>query len=248
MPLDHTLAFAWSQNDCDLWDVPGARKVLILFLAEDPTDRYSRLALATGYAMTADADKAETTLEPLANSDPDARTVRVQLAVDRGDIESAELLIREGPEDHARLNSFRGRLALHRNDPHRAAAAFRAALRRDPADRDAIHGLSVALRTLGDPEFKEFQRNAELHDQLKRTIKESVTTLNSDRKIFDKLGEICEAMSLCKQARVWYRLAIGRDPLDAQAQQALARLNSPASQKSATPTSEHDRPNPIDPR
>ncbi len=114
---------------------------------------------------------------------------------------------------------------MHENDPRRAAAAFRAALRRDPADRDAIHGLGVALRHLGDPQFQGFLQTAARHDQLKRSIKDSVTTIQTDRKLFSKLGEICESMNLCEQARVWYRLAIGRDPLDAQAQQALARLS-----------------------
>ena len=225
MTLDPSLAFAWSQNACGLWDVPGARKVLIALVAEDPTDRDSRLALATGYAIENEYDQAEAALRPLPDSDPDARALRVRLAIDRGDIEAAKELLRGGPEDHAGLNFLRGRIALHENDPRRAAAAFRAALRRDPADRDAIHGLGVALQHLGDPQFKEFLQTAARHDRLKRLIKDSVTTIQTDRKLFSKLGAICESMNLCEQARVWYRLAIGRDPLDTQAQQALARLN-----------------------
>ncbi len=227
---------------------PGRRKVLIPFVAEDPTDRYSRLALATGYAMTSDLDKAEAAMEPLPNSDPEARALRAQLAIDRGDRETAEKLIQEGPEDHLRLILFRGRLALQGNDPRRAADAFRAVLRQDPTDRDAIHGLGVALQALGDPQFKEFLQAASYHDQLKRTIKDSVTTLDTDRKLFDKLGEICESMKLCEQARVWYRLAIGRDPLDAQAQQALARLNPSGSETNSPSPSSKDRMNPTTPR
>jgi tetratricopeptide (TPR) repeat protein len=240
MPLDHTLAFAWSQNDCDLWDVPGARNVLIPFIAQDPADRDSRVALATGYARTNDLDQAEAALAPLPDSDPDARALRVQIAIDRGDLEAAERLLRDGPAGHARLDFFRGRLALHRNDPHRAADAFRSVLRQDPTDRDALDGLSVALRNLGDPKFREFQQAAWRHDQLKRTIKESVTTIDTDRRLFDKLGELCESLHLCRQARVWYRLAVGRDPLDTEAQQALARLNPTESNATAesTPTPE----------
>src|SRR5207247_1349327 len=163
---------------------------------------------ATGYTLTGQLDEAEAALLPLADSDPDARALRVQLAVDRGDLEAAEKLVREGPADHARLNYFRGRLALQGNDPRRAAADFRAALRQDPQDRDAIQGLGVALRSLGDPQFQEFLQIAFRHDQLKRTIKDSVTTLQTDPKLFSKLGEICESLNRCEEARAWYQLAI----------------------------------------
>jgi len=54
---------------------------------------------------------------------------------------------------------------------------FRAALRQEPDDRDAIHGLGVALQSLGDPEAKEFLRLVSRHDELKQTILDSVTAL-----------------------------------------------------------------------
>ena len=37
-----------------------------------------------------------------------------------------------------------------------------------------------------------------------------------------QLGRTCEAAGLLDEARGWYLLAIGRDPLDAESQQALA--------------------------
>ena len=39
-----------------------------------------------------------------------------------------------------------------------------------------------------------------------------------------RLGRACEAAGLLDEARGWYMLAIGRDPLDTEAQQALHRL------------------------
>jgi tetratricopeptide (TPR) repeat protein len=225
MPLDSDLAFAWSQNSCDLWDIPGAQKVLLQFVATDPGDRHSRLALATTYVLTGRLDDANEVLRPLPNTDPDALALRVQIAVDRGDHEATEALLREGPAEHARLNYFRGRLALQGNEPRKAAEFFRAALRQDPSDRDAIQGLGVALRTLGDPEFESLLQLASLHDRLKRSIKESVTTLKTDEKIFYKLGAICESLKRLDEARTWYRLAITRDPLDDDAQKRLTRLD-----------------------
>jgi hypothetical protein len=39
-----------------------------------------------------------------------------------------------------------------------------------------------------------------------------------------KLGAACEAAGLCEEAKGWYELAIGREPMDALAQQGLRRL------------------------
>jgi tetratricopeptide (TPR) repeat protein len=241
--MDPTLALAWSQNSCGLWDVPGARKVLIPFVAEDPTDRTSRLALATSYALTGEYDEAEATLRPLPPSDPDALALRVQLAIDRGDVETADQLLREGPEDHARLNLFRGRLAMNGGDPRRAAAYFRAALGKEPADRDSIHGLGVALKRLGDPQSKDFLQIADRHDQLKRTVKDSVVIIRTDRKFFDKLGDICTSLNRREEACAWYRLAIQYDPLDAHAEQALARLDREDPDADAGPDPAQDKRN-----
>jgi predicted Zn-dependent protease len=225
MPLDYTLAFAWCQNYCWLWDVEGARKALVQFVAEDPTDRWSRLALATGYALTGHLETAETILRPLPNSDPGARGLRVQIAIDRGDIETAEELARGGPANHVGLNIFHGRLAMQRNDLRAAADYFRAAIRQEPENRDAIHSLGVTLQGLGDPQSKELLQFASRYDRLKRTIKESVVTLQTDQKLFYKLGELCESLARRDEALVWYRLAVARDPLDQEAQHGLTRLS-----------------------
>jgi Flp pilus assembly protein TadD len=171
---------------------------------------------------------ADEALRPLPNSDPDARALRVQTAVARGDHEATKALLREGPTNHARLNYLRGRLALQGNEPRKAAEFFRATLRQDPSDRDAIQGLGVALRTLDDPQFESLLQLAALHDRLKRTIKESVTTLKTDEKIFYKLGAICESLKRLDEARAWYRLAITRDPLDDDAQKKLTLLEKAA--------------------
>lgn len=235
MPLDYILAFAWSQNSCGLWDVPGARKILTDFLAEDPTDRTSRLALAINYVLTKRRDEAEATLRPLPDSDPDAHVVRAELAVELGDVEIADPLLRNGPADHPRLNTLRGRLALQVNDPKLAASWFRAALRAAPNDRDAIHGLGAALQRLGDPQAKEYLQLASRHDQLKRLIVQCSTTPRIDLKVFAQLGDLCESLGRLDQARVWYQVALAWDPLDSQAHKGLARLDATAPGTTADP-------------
>jgi tetratricopeptide (TPR) repeat protein len=224
MPMGYVLAFAWCQNYCRIWDPEGARKVLKGFVNEDQDDRWSRLALAESYELTYDFDLAERLLRPLQDDDPDARALRVRLAIDQGQADAAERLARGGPADHVRLNVLRGQLALQRSDPKRAATAFRAAIGRDPGDRDAARGLGQALQALGDPRATEFLHRAGQYDKLRRTIQDSVSTIKTDPALLTKLADLCASLNRTAEARVWFRLAIERDPLDTHAQQGLGRL------------------------
>jgi tetratricopeptide (TPR) repeat protein len=224
MPLDYVLAFAWCQSFCGIWNPYEVREPLTRFVTEDPSDRWSRLALATSFRLTSEPEEAEKVLRSLPASDPDALGIRARLALERGEVEAAEALSRRGPESHAGLNLMRGEFALRGSDARRAAAYFRAALRSDPDDRDALRGLGLALRKLGDPGADEYLDLASRHDRLRRTIVDSVTTIRTDAHLFYKLGVLCESVNRPEEARAWYHLAIGRDPLDTRAQKALARL------------------------
>jgi predicted Zn-dependent protease len=225
MALNHILAFAWCQSYCRIWDPHAGREVLSRFVVEDPDDRLSRLALASSLQLTSQFDEAEKVLHVLPDSDADARAMRIELAIEESRIATAEALANGGPAGHGRLNYLRGQLALFKHDPRTASAYFEASLRRDPENRDALHGLGLALRALGDPKGKEYLEVAARHDHLKRTIQDSVNTLKSDPKLFYKLGEVCESLNRRLEAHTWYRLATERDPLDVQARQALARLD-----------------------
>jgi tetratricopeptide (TPR) repeat protein len=226
MTFDYVMAFAWGQNDCDIWDPNEAIAALVDIVSNDPGDRFSRLALATNYRLINQFEQAEATLEPLPKSDPDARAIRVEIAIDRVDFDAANRLVQDGPADHARLNSLRGRLAMQAGDTRAASVFFRAALSQDPRDRDAIHGLGVALQRIGDPQAKEYLLVAARYDQLKREIVRCGNSQKIELEVFARLGEICELIGRPDQARVWYQVAIGEDPLDARAQQALKRLGS----------------------
>jgi tetratricopeptide (TPR) repeat protein len=229
VPPDHVIAFAWCQTFCGIWDPSEPRAPLSQAVAFDPEDRWSRLALASSFQLTTELDQAEATLAPLPASDPDARAMRAEIAISRGDVEQAEALVKEGPTDHVRLNVIRGQLqAGYHKNPSQAATFFRAAVEKGPEDRDAIHGLGYALERLGDPKGKEFIRIASLHDALSRKIKDSVATINTNAKIFDELGVVCESLTRYAEARLWFQLAIKRDPTDSEAQTALARLNEAA--------------------
>jgi len=225
MTFDYVMAFAWGQNYCEIWDPNEAIPVLCAIVANDPADRLSRLALATNYRLINDFPQAEATLQPLPDSDSDARAIRVQIAIDRLDFDVANKLAQDGPADHSRLNSLRGRLAMQAGDTQAASTYFRAALAKDPRDRDAIHGLGVALQRVGDPDAKQYLEIAARYDHLKREIVRCGNLAKIELDVFAQLGEICESLGRPDQARVWYQVAIGWDPLDSRAQQALTRLN-----------------------
>jgi tetratricopeptide (TPR) repeat protein len=224
MPLDYKLAFAWCQNSNGLWDAAGARKVLIPLVAADPDDRVSRVALATNFSLAGLFDDAEATLRPLPDSDPDACALRARMALDRGEIDRAERLAQSGPADHPRLNALRGRLALHHGNASEAAAFFQASLRQEPENRDAIHGLGVALEKLGDPQAKVFLKMTARRDELKQIIVTCGTKTAVDAKVLPRLAELCESLGRSDQARMWYQIALDVNPNDYQSQEALARL------------------------
>ena len=227
MPLDYVLAFAWCQNYCRIWDPNDACRVLDGFVAFDPDDRSCRLALVMNLRLAHRLDQAEAALRPLPDSDPEARALRAEFAIDKGEIDAAQALAQGGPADHSRLNAIRGRLALTTKDATRAADYFRAALRKDSDDHDSIRGLGLALRLLGDPQAREFIDAARRYDEFKRALQGSTTTLHTDPKLFYKLGEHCESVRRTIEGATWYELAIKLDPFDAQAQQALDRLDQP---------------------
>jgi tetratricopeptide (TPR) repeat protein len=235
IPFDYVLAFAWCQNYCRLWDPNEARKVLTGFVEFDHDDRVSRLALATNLRLANLLDQAEAALGPLPDSDPEARSLRAEVAMDKGEIDAAQVLVRDGPADHVRLNVIRGRLALTTKNAATAADYFRAALRQDPEDHDSIAGLGRALRLMGDPQAREFTEAALRYESFRRALQESSTTRHTDRKLFYKLGEHCESVHRPAAARTWYNLAVILDPLDAAARQALDRLDDAVPTRATAP-------------
>jgi hypothetical protein len=76
-------------------------------------------------ALQLDPALAQARLGLIGELDPDAQVVRARLAIDRGDLASAEAIVAHGPADHAELAELRGQLALARRDGPAATAQFR---------------------------------------------------------------------------------------------------------------------------
>lgn len=229
-PLTFDEAFLWCLTRGSVWEPQEQADDLQRFLEADPTDRQSRLALADSLRRLLQFDRAEEVLAPLPDSDPDARAARVKLALDRGEDDRVEALLAEGPEDHAELAKLRGRRSVARGEPAESVRHYRRAVKADPDDRDALFALGQALQATGDPEdpapyFERARKLNELATLVQRAAPER-REARTDPELMRDLGAACEAVGRFAEAKAWYSLAIGINPLDAEAQRAIFRLNA----------------------
>jgi tetratricopeptide (TPR) repeat protein len=233
-PLTHHDLFTWALTHFTQWS-PDIVEDLDGFIHADPDDRFSRLAVVEllldrpGDEVDAYIDRI---LKPLPDTDPDALALRVEFAFNRGRIEVAERLLEKAPANHPRTARIRGEIALRRHDVDAAIKYFKSALSDEPYDRVSPMHIAQALRLKGENEaaaiyFDRVQRLNKIYNMIIR-----VRTPNRENEISDltKLGEACEESGLIEEARGWYALAITINPVDADAQQALARLGRNATQ------------------
>lgn len=226
-PLRFADVFLWSMSQGAAWEPIDAAATLARFVAADPADRRSRLALADLQRKLGRFDESARVLGPLPATDPDARVIRVELRLAHGDEAGARAQLGDGPDDHAGLARLRGRLALARRDGQEAARHFRAAERLQPDYRESLFGLGNALQLLGEGrESKRYLDRARRLEVLASLLQRAATAAGrSDRMLPHELGDACATLGRRDEARAWYKLAIARDPLDARAQRALFRLD-----------------------
>ena len=226
--LSFAEVFLWCLTRGVTWEPEELVAILGRAIAADPDDRWSRLGQASSYLDMSRFDAAEAALAPLPESDPDARVLRVRIALARGDDQRAEELLEQGPEDHAGLALLRGQFALARGDAKAALHHSRIAHDRAPFLREAVFGLGKALQLNGDPTAATYLDQATKLDRLGSLVQRAATNANrADPQLARDLGAACAAVGRIPEARAWYGVAIARDPLDSKAQQALARLGPP---------------------
>jgi tetratricopeptide (TPR) repeat protein len=92
--------FTWCLTLNVVWEPMESAADLERFVKADPTDRFSRLALAETLRQLQRLDEAEQVLSALPDTDPEARATRVRLALDRNDEKAAEALLADGPAEH----------------------------------------------------------------------------------------------------------------------------------------------------
>jgi tetratricopeptide (TPR) repeat protein len=227
-PLSHHDLFTWSLTHFTHWN-PDIVADLDAFIAADPKDRLSRLAVVE-LLLERPGDEVDSYVErilrPLRDTDPDALALRIAFAFNRGRYAEAERLLAGAPEHHPRLARIRGEMALRRHDIDAAISHFREALSDEPYDRVSPMQLAQALKLKGDSAAAErlldgVRKLNKVYDQIVKVRSPTQGNAISD---LAELGRSCEDATLLEEARGWYTLAITMNPLDTEAQWALARL------------------------
>jgi tetratricopeptide (TPR) repeat protein len=218
----------WTALLNNYWDPGLVVADLTRFVAADPGDRWSRLALAENLRRMGQQEHAESTLSVLADRDPEANAVRVRIALDRQDNVEAERLLALDRGDEPILACLRGRQALARGDARAAVQHFRIAYAADPGDHETLFGLRAALELLGDEgetkPVREAARNLDRLNTLLQRARTKESRVNPD--LMREFGTACADLHRDGEARAWLELAIAKNPLDTQAQQLLFRLNA----------------------
>jgi tetratricopeptide (TPR) repeat protein len=229
-PLTHQELYTWGLTHFNflynVWAQDTAEH-LESFILADPGDRYSRLSLATLLVKSPGGEaRLEQILEPLPRSDPEATALLIESRIEHGRLEEATVMLKDTAADHPNLARIRGRVALMRGDVAAAVHYFRDALTEEPYDRVAVSELGKALVLMGDKSAAESYlaraRSLDtLYNLLNRVRRPDRENQASD---LNQFGRACESAGLLIEARGWYLLAIGHDPLDSDAQHSLQRL------------------------
>jgi tetratricopeptide (TPR) repeat protein len=216
----------WSKTRNGRWNSAADCERLAKYLAVDPADRDTRLALADGLQNLGRLDDAVLALAPLSEADDEARARRALIALERGDGESADRLLSGGSVDHPGLAKVRGLLALNRGNAGEAVRYLQIAYAARPDDLAIVSALARALRLVGEhARATELLAAERRHTDLTPLIARADSQMGpGDDKLPALLGAACEAAGRLAESRAWYRLAIVRNPLDSTSQQALSRL------------------------
>jgi tetratricopeptide (TPR) repeat protein len=224
--LDYDDVLLWTSSFENLWVNNAIKSPLEECLAADPEDRMSRLALAGVLVRSNQFAEAESVLVPLPDSDPDARVWKARLALGRTRLDEVPSILEQGPADHVGLALLRGQFAVQVNELTEAARQFRIVLRQDRDNREALQGLSVVLKRLGDSKAASVaQEQADQWRHLTSLLRMSKTlNIRHYKSLLMQIGQACEILGQIPEARAWFRLALVQDPLDSAVQQALFRV------------------------
>jgi tetratricopeptide (TPR) repeat protein len=236
-PLSSDNVFHWCLLRTNSWEPGEAVATLLRYVSADSLDRWSRLALAENHRRMGQNDIAESVLAPLGPDDWAAGALRAQIAIDRQEQDRAERLLAQAQSDEPALARLRGRLALSNRDAPRAWRHFRIAFKSDPEDHETVFGLICSLELAGQSEaagpLRELARKLE---RLSTLVHRAATAkARQDPALLRDLGAACAALHRDPEARAWYELAIGLDPLDSESQRAIYRLRDPGRALSPDP-------------
>jgi len=228
--MDFSYLYSWTLGQREGLDPAEQAKMLEDAAEADPQDLASRLALAESLRKLGRLDQADTVLKSLSPTDPDVRAITAHVALDQGDVASAEALLILGPKehDHSCLAQLRGHLALLREDGPAAVKHFQVVLQAAPDSRDAQAGLGQALRLLDQPEAAApYLKAAHNRDRLEWLVRGArPPARRSNPTVHQEIGAACLAVGRRDQARAWYQLALSQDPTNTQLQSLVSQIGN----------------------
>jgi tetratricopeptide (TPR) repeat protein len=217
--------YHWTSVRNNLWEPSAVALDLLRFVAADPLDRPSRLAVTDIFRRM--GRETDSLLAPLSPDDPEALAIRVQIALGSEDGKEVDRLLALGPPDNPSLARLRGSKAIARRDAEEAIRQFRIAYAADPDDHETVSGLRVAYGLSGNEKDTTFFREAAANLGRLNTLLQrgSAEGARKDLELFREFGVACAALHRDSEARAWFGLAIAGNPLDAESQKALFRLD-----------------------
>jgi predicted Zn-dependent protease len=126
-PMTFDNVFHWCLTRNTVWEPHERLEDLRRYVAADPDDRWSRVALAETLRQVGRRAEAATVVWALPDSDPDARCIRARIALDRGDDRAFQAIMAGAGTDHPELTLLQGRFALAHGDGPTALRLFRMA-------------------------------------------------------------------------------------------------------------------------
>ena len=205
-------------------------ETLTRYVAADPLDRHSRLALAEIFRRMGRHELSGSTLAALPAEDRQANVIRVQNALDQREIELADRLLALGRADDPALALLRGAEAsgLPENPDSCRAISDRLCCQ-PPRSRDGFWPLGRTraprrqTESAANPRSRPQPRSAQL---IATAWSHSHSPPGS--RAHPRIRGLCEALHRDDEARAWFHLAIAANPTDKEAQQALFRIQSAA--------------------
>ena len=232
-PLSFDDVYHWTSLLNNAWDPTDVVETLLRYVAADPSDRHSRIALAEIFRRMGRDELAESTLVTLAADDAEANVIRIKIALDRRETEQAERLLARGRANDPVLARLRGAEALGCRKVQAAIEQFQIAYAANPDDHESVFGLWAALELKGDKQKAQPLREAARNlDRLNSLLQRGRTpAARQDLALIREFGALCEALHRDDEARAWFHIAIAANPTDKEAQQALFRIQSARSIK-----------------
>ena len=218
----HHDLFTWSLTHFTHWN-PDIVQDLDGFIAADPDDRYSRLAVVELLLERPEVEEyIKRILAPLPNTDADALALRINLAFNLGRFDEAEAMLAGAGESSQDFQTPR-RDGIATSRPRCGDQAF-GALSDEPYDRVSPMQLAQASSSRETrPVPKCIWIGSAGLPALQPDHPHPLARRENQVADLAELGRACEEAGLPEEARGWYTLAISIDPLDAD-QPALARL------------------------